>query len=123
MLYHYPLCPCFKNSSSLSSVGNSAACVVWEDYLKPLTFFSGLSDSSATLVVKILCEKLTLFSFYHKGTGLKKRIILYIIEELGEAEKTMNTFCLHKPLKLICVYEQQENVYDESFRYMFVSLL
>ncbi|XP_050704571.1 sodium-coupled monocarboxylate transporter 1-like [Eriocheir sinensis] len=40
--------------SSLSSTGNSAACLVWEDFLKPLPFFSGLSDSSATLVVKIL---------------------------------------------------------------------
>ncbi|KAG0727603.1 Sodium-coupled monocarboxylate transporter 1 [Chionoecetes opilio] len=40
--------------STLSSCGNSAACMVWEDFLKPLPFFSKLSDKSATLVVKIL---------------------------------------------------------------------
>ncbi|KAK8388214.1 hypothetical protein O3P69_020240 [Scylla paramamosain] len=40
--------------STLSSTGNSAACMIWEDFLKPFPYFSNLSDSSATRVVKIL---------------------------------------------------------------------
>lgn len=40
--------------STLSSTGNSAACMIWEDFLKPLPYFSNLSDPSATRVIKIL---------------------------------------------------------------------
>ncbi|XP_050704575.1 sodium-coupled monocarboxylate transporter 1-like isoform X4 [Eriocheir sinensis] len=40
--------------STLSSSGNSAACTIWEDFLKPLPFFSGLSNKTATFVVKML---------------------------------------------------------------------
>ncbi|KAK8387827.1 hypothetical protein O3P69_020033 [Scylla paramamosain] len=40
--------------STLSTCGNSTVCMVWEDFLKPLPFFSGFSDSSATRVMKIL---------------------------------------------------------------------
>ncbi|KAG0729411.1 Sodium-coupled monocarboxylate transporter 1 [Chionoecetes opilio] len=40
--------------STFSSMGNSAACVLWEDFLKPLSYFRGLSDSSAIRVIKIL---------------------------------------------------------------------
>ncbi|KAG0724278.1 Sodium-coupled monocarboxylate transporter 1 [Chionoecetes opilio] len=52
----WPLCGggVWRVLSTLSSCGNSAACMVWEDFLKPLPFFSKLSDKSATLVVKIL---------------------------------------------------------------------
>ncbi|XP_045134904.1 sodium-coupled monocarboxylate transporter 1-like isoform X2 [Portunus trituberculatus] len=40
--------------STLSSTGNSAACLIWEDFLKPFPYFSNLSESSATRVIKIL---------------------------------------------------------------------
>lgn len=40
--------------SSLSSCGNSIACMIWEDFLKDLPYFRGLSDARATTVVKLL---------------------------------------------------------------------
>ncbi|KAG0713738.1 Sodium-coupled monocarboxylate transporter 1 [Chionoecetes opilio] len=40
--------------STFSSIGNSVACVLWEDILKPFSYFRGLSDSSAIRVIKIL---------------------------------------------------------------------
>ncbi|XP_042205604.1 sodium-coupled monocarboxylate transporter 1-like isoform X1 [Homarus americanus] len=40
--------------SSLSSTGNSLACMIWEDFLKHRPYFSGLSSKSATNVVKII---------------------------------------------------------------------
>ncbi|XP_042225903.1 sodium-coupled monocarboxylate transporter 2-like, partial [Homarus americanus] len=40
--------------STLSSCGNSFACVVWEDFLKERPYFSRLGDVGATNVVKIL---------------------------------------------------------------------
>ncbi|XP_042218807.1 sodium-coupled monocarboxylate transporter 2-like isoform X2 [Homarus americanus] len=42
--------------SSLSSTGNSLACIIWEDFLKHRPYFSGLSSKSATNVVKIICK-------------------------------------------------------------------
>ncbi|XP_042241871.1 sodium-coupled monocarboxylate transporter 2-like [Homarus americanus] len=42
--------------STLSSCGNSVACIIWEDFLKERPYFSSLSDASATNVVKLLCE-------------------------------------------------------------------
>ncbi|XP_063884462.1 sodium-coupled monocarboxylate transporter 1-like isoform X3 [Scylla paramamosain] len=40
--------------SSLSSAANSAACVAWQDFLKPLPYFSGLKESSAMHIIKAL---------------------------------------------------------------------
>lgn len=40
--------------STLSTCGNSTVCMVWEDFLKPLPFFGGFSESSATRLIKIL---------------------------------------------------------------------
>lgn len=40
--------------SSLSSTANSIACVIWEDFLKHRDYFKGISDRSATNVIKML---------------------------------------------------------------------
>ncbi|KAK3875130.1 hypothetical protein Pcinc_019983 [Petrolisthes cinctipes] len=40
--------------SSLSSSGSSAACLVWEDFLKHRPYFSRLTDRQATNVIKLL---------------------------------------------------------------------
>ncbi|XP_053629337.1 sodium-coupled monocarboxylate transporter 1 isoform X2 [Cherax quadricarinatus] len=40
--------------STLSSCGNSFACIIWEDFLKDRPYFHRLSDASATNVVKLL---------------------------------------------------------------------
>ncbi|ROT65751.1 sodium/solute symporter [Penaeus vannamei] len=40
--------------SSLSSTANSIACVIWEDFLKHREYFKGISDRSATNVIKML---------------------------------------------------------------------
>ncbi|XP_042893720.1 sodium-coupled monocarboxylate transporter 1-like [Penaeus japonicus] len=40
--------------SSLSSTANSIACVIWEDFLKHREYFKGISDRSATNVIKLL---------------------------------------------------------------------
>ncbi|XP_069162733.1 sodium-coupled monocarboxylate transporter 1-like isoform X2 [Procambarus clarkii] len=40
--------------STLSSCGNSFACVIWEDFLKDRPYFRRLSDAKATNVVKFL---------------------------------------------------------------------
>ncbi|KAG0716547.1 hypothetical protein GWK47_009433 [Chionoecetes opilio] len=54
--------------STFSSMGNSVACVLWEDFLKPLSYFRGLSDSSAIRVIKILW----------KGRVMRLRYILLL---------------------------------------------
>ncbi|KAK4295672.1 hypothetical protein Pmani_031784 [Petrolisthes manimaculis] len=41
-------------NSSLSSSGSSAACLVWEDFLKHRPYFSRLTDRQATNVIKLL---------------------------------------------------------------------
>nr|XP_045614099.1 sodium-coupled monocarboxylate transporter 1-like [Procambarus clarkii] len=40
--------------STLSSCGNSFACIIWEDFLKDRPYFRRLSDAKATNVVKFL---------------------------------------------------------------------
>ncbi|XP_071532402.1 sodium-coupled monocarboxylate transporter 1-like [Panulirus ornatus] len=40
--------------STLSSCGNSVACIIWEDFLKDLPYFSRLNDAGSTNVVKLL---------------------------------------------------------------------
>ncbi|KAK3892612.1 hypothetical protein Pcinc_003588 [Petrolisthes cinctipes] len=42
--------------SSLSSTGNSIACLLWEDFLRPHPYFTALSDTNATQVIKLLCQ-------------------------------------------------------------------
>ncbi|XP_063870763.1 sodium-coupled monocarboxylate transporter 2-like isoform X2 [Scylla paramamosain] len=41
--------------SSTSSYSNSIACLIWEDFLKGITFFSRLSPTSSVIVLKMLC--------------------------------------------------------------------
>ncbi|KAG0713737.1 Sodium-coupled monocarboxylate transporter 2 [Chionoecetes opilio] len=76
--------------STLSSCGNSAACMVWEDFLKPLPFFSKLSDKSATLVVKILS------SF----TGVLSVVLGLVMGSLGNIFHVLFSIssCLNGPL-------------------------
>ncbi|KAG0713565.1 Sodium-coupled monocarboxylate transporter 1 [Chionoecetes opilio] len=83
------LIPCFL-FSTLSSCGNSAACMVWEDFLKPLLFFSKLSDKSATLVVKILS------SF----TGVLSVVLGLVMGSLGNIFHVVFSIssCLNGPL-------------------------
>ncbi|KAK8397831.1 hypothetical protein O3P69_004556 [Scylla paramamosain] len=40
--------------SSLSSCGNSIACLIWEDFLKDRPYFKKLTDKAATNVVKLI---------------------------------------------------------------------
>ncbi|XP_064102937.1 sodium-coupled monocarboxylate transporter 1-like [Macrobrachium nipponense] len=40
--------------SSLSSTGNSVACILWEDLLSDLKIFKDISDASATKVIKLI---------------------------------------------------------------------
>ncbi|XP_050713241.1 sodium-coupled monocarboxylate transporter 2-like isoform X2 [Eriocheir sinensis] len=40
--------------SSLSSCGNSIACLIWEDFLKHRPYFARMSNNAATNVVKLL---------------------------------------------------------------------
>ncbi|XP_066939235.1 sodium-coupled monocarboxylate transporter 1-like [Macrobrachium rosenbergii] len=40
--------------SSLSSTGNSVACILWQDLLSDLKMFKDISDASATKVIKLI---------------------------------------------------------------------
>ncbi|XP_064113475.1 sodium-coupled monocarboxylate transporter 1-like [Macrobrachium nipponense] len=40
--------------SSLSSTGNSVACILWEDLLSHLKIFKDISDASATKIIKLV---------------------------------------------------------------------
>ncbi|KAK7027440.1 hypothetical protein SK128_009322, partial [Halocaridina rubra] len=40
--------------SSLSTIGNSIACIIWEDIIKNIKMFKGISDEGAAKVIKIL---------------------------------------------------------------------
>ncbi len=45
----------FKGSlSSVSSILNSMAAIVWADFLKPIKYFKNMNDSKSTMVVKFL---------------------------------------------------------------------
>ncbi|XP_047501929.1 sodium-coupled monocarboxylate transporter 1-like [Penaeus chinensis] len=71
--------------SSLSSQGNAIACVVWEDFLKERPYFRGISDRSATNVVKLLSSMTGLVAI---GVGLlagKLGTINYVISLVSAA--------------------------------------
>ncbi|XP_068202910.1 sodium-coupled monocarboxylate transporter 1-like [Palaemon carinicauda] len=40
--------------SSLSTTGNSLACIIWEDLLKDLPALKGVSDKKSTFIIKVL---------------------------------------------------------------------
>ncbi|XP_066963276.1 sodium-coupled monocarboxylate transporter 1-like [Macrobrachium rosenbergii] len=40
--------------SSLSTTGNSLACIIWEDLLKDLPMLKGISDQKSTFIIKVL---------------------------------------------------------------------
>ncbi|XP_063598195.1 sodium-coupled monocarboxylate transporter 1-like [Penaeus indicus] len=74
-----------SSRSSLSSQGNAIACVVWEDFLKERPYFRGISDRSATNVVKLLSSMTGLVAI---GVGLlagKLGTINYVISLVSAA--------------------------------------
>ena len=40
--------------SSLSTLGNSLACITWEDCLKDLPFFKKMTDKSSAIAIKVI---------------------------------------------------------------------
>lgn len=71
--------------STLSSQGNAIACVVWEDFLKDLPFFRGMSDRSATNFIKLLSSLTGLLAI---GVGLlagKLGTVFYGASLIGSA--------------------------------------
>lgn len=40
--------------SSLSTCGNSIACLIWQDFLQPLPYFARLSNTASTTICKLL---------------------------------------------------------------------
>ncbi|KAK8746443.1 hypothetical protein OTU49_017018, partial [Cherax quadricarinatus] len=59
--------------STLSSCGNSCACVIWEDFLKDRPYYHRLSDAKATNIIKLLSV----------GSGLAAIIMSLMVEKLG----------------------------------------
>nr|XP_053629338.1 sodium-coupled monocarboxylate transporter 1-like isoform X1 [Cherax quadricarinatus] len=59
--------------STLSSCGNSCACVIWEDFLKDRPYCRRLSDAKATNIIKLLSV----------GSGLAAIIMSLMVEKLG----------------------------------------
>ncbi|XP_071517590.1 sodium-coupled monocarboxylate transporter 2-like isoform X1 [Panulirus ornatus] len=67
--------------SSISSTGNSMACVIWEDFMKDRPYFSGMSDRSATNVIKLLSL----------GTGLIAVCVALLVGKLGNIFMVINS--------------------------------
>ncbi|XP_071517591.1 sodium-coupled monocarboxylate transporter 2-like isoform X2 [Panulirus ornatus] len=69
------------SQSSISSTGNSMACVIWEDFMKDRPYFSGMSDRSATNVIKLLSL----------GTGLIAVCVALLVGKLGNIFMVINS--------------------------------
>ncbi|KAK3874637.1 hypothetical protein Pcinc_020456 [Petrolisthes cinctipes] len=76
--------------SSVSSTGNSMACMVWEDFLKLRPYFSRLSDPAATKVIKLLSSV----------TGVLAVILGLMIGNLGNIFHVINIIvsCVYGPI-------------------------
>ncbi|KAK4321924.1 hypothetical protein Pmani_007306 [Petrolisthes manimaculis] len=76
--------------SSVSSFGNSMACLVWEDFLKLRPYFSRLSDPAATKVIKLLSSV----------TGVLAVILGLMIGNLGNMFHVINIIvsCVYGPI-------------------------
>ncbi|KAK3876462.1 hypothetical protein Pcinc_002537 [Petrolisthes cinctipes] len=76
--------------SSVSSFGNSMACLVWEDFLKLRPYFSRLSDPAATKVIKLLSSV----------TGVLAVILGLMVGNLGNMFHVINIIvsCVYGPI-------------------------
>ncbi|XP_071543629.1 sodium-coupled monocarboxylate transporter 1-like isoform X2 [Panulirus ornatus] len=69
--------------SSMSSQANSAACLVWEDFLKEYTYFQHFSDTAATNVVRALSAI----------AGLLGMCLAFLVAQLGQIFTVAYSIC------------------------------